>query len=226
MRRLRERRVEGGRTWSGVSSRSRGKHEPMVLVDPRVKGLVVPGPRDGRDPRAATAWSWTRRSTRGGRGPFLLPGWSGTGARARGPRSWASRRCSLSRLLPTVRRPVERQRPAGASSVREATTAAGQVRTWVTRLGFVKMSGPTQALRLAQTTIGLSRMVRRSGSGCRAQTVPGAYRHVGLHLLERREHAPTTSQQGFRNQQPIPRDVDGAIDLAPVDTNSAMPTAS
>ncbi len=47
-------------------------------------------------------------------------------------------------FLPTVRRPVERQRPAGASSVREATKAAGQVRTWVTRLGFVKMSGPSR----------------------------------------------------------------------------------
>jgi len=33
---------------------------------------------------------------------------------------------------------------AGASSVREVTKAAGQVRTWVTRLGFVKMSGPTR----------------------------------------------------------------------------------
>ncbi len=65
--------------------------------------------------------------------------------------------------------------------------------------------GRIQAPRLAQTTIGLSLMVRRSGSGCRAQTVPGAYRHVGLHLLERREHAPTTSQQGFRNQQPTER---------------------
>jgi len=65
--------------------------------------------------------------------------------------------------------------------------------------------GRIQAPRLARTTIGLSRMVRRSGSGCRAQTVPGAYRHVGLNLLERREHAPTTSQQGFRNQQPTER---------------------
>ena len=68
-----------------------------------------------------------------------------------------------------------------------------------------------QAPRLAQTTIGLSRMVRRSGSGCRAQTVLGAYRHIGLHLLERREHAPTPASKGSGTNSP--RDVEGAIDL-------------
>ncbi len=47
----------------------------------------------------------------------------------------------------------------------------------------------------------LSRMVRFQGRQCRAQRVLGAYRHIGLHLLERREHAATTSQQGFRNQR-------------------------
>jgi len=53
--------------------------------------------------------------------------------------------------------------------------------------------------------IRLSRMVRFQSRQCRAQRVLGAYRHVGLHLLERREHAATTSQPGFRNLQPTGR---------------------
>jgi len=178
-----------------------------VLVDPRVKDLVDLGLETGETREQLPPGRGRGRPTRGGTGPFL-------------------RQDGLEQVLAHEGHDHGRQggvvHHVCSSCQRSGVPSSGNgllgLRAFVKlRSGQTgaDMGDPTwfrqdvwphpQAPRLAQTTIGLSRMVRRSGSGCRAQTVPGAYRHIGLHLLERREHAPTTSQQGFRNQQPTGR---------------------